>query len=281
MKKKRSILRVLIFYSTALLLILLFIGPILWMVSLSFKTRTEIFAYPPRLLPETFSFANYLHVLTNSRIPLYLYNSFMITVFAVIGNLLVTIPAAFAFSRYRFMFKNKFLFLILMFQMISPLIISIPLYRYFVLLGLLNSHPGLILIYITIQIPFAVWLLKGFFDSVPLELDQAAIIDGCTEYQTLLRIILPISVPGIATVLVFNTVNSWGQLIIPLIFLNHIQLYPISVGILHFADAQTEGEVTTHFMAVASVMGLLPAVVIITGLQKFIVRVLTAGSIKE
>jgi multiple sugar transport system permease protein len=165
--------------------------------------------------------------------------------------------------------------------MISPLIISIPLYRYFVLLGLLNSHPGLILIYITIQIPFAVWLLKGFFDSVPLELDQAAIIDGCTEFQTLLRIILPISVPGIATVLVFNTVNSWGQLIIPLIFLNNIQLYPISVGILHFADAQTEGEVTTHFMAVASVMGLLPAVVIITGLQKFIVRVLTAGSIKE
>jgi multiple sugar transport system permease protein len=281
MKRRWSILRILIFYGTALLLILLFIGPILWMVSLSFKTRTEIFAYPPRLLPETFSFANYLHVLTNSRIPLYLYNSFMITVFAVVGNLLVTIPAAFAFSRYRFMFKNKFLFLILMFQMISPLIISIPLYRYFVLLGLLNSHPGLILIYITIQIPFAVWLLKGFFDSVPLELDQAAIIDGCTEFQTLLRIILPISVPGIATVLVFNTVNSWGQLIIPLIFLNNIQLYPISVGILHFADAQTEGEVTTHFMAVASVMGLLPAVVIITGLQKFIVRVLTAGSIKE
>jgi len=281
MKRRWSILRILIFYGTALLLILLFIGPILWMVSLSFKTRTEIFAYPPRLLPETFSFANYLHVLTNSRIPLYLYNSFMITVFAVVGNLLVTIPAAFAFSRYRFMFKNKFLFLILMFQMISPLIISIPLYRYFVLLGLLSSHPGLILIYITIQIPFAVWLLKGFFDSVPLELDQAAIIDGCTEFQTLLRIILPISVPGIATVLVFNTVNSWGQLIIPLIFLNNIQLYPISVGILHFADAQTEGEVTTHFMAVASVMGLLPAVVIITGLQKFIVRVLTAGSIKE
>jgi multiple sugar transport system permease protein len=281
MKRRWSILRILIFYGTAFLLILLFIGPILWMVSLSFKTRTEIFAYPPRLLPETFSFANYLHVLTNSRIPLYLYNSFMITVFAVVGNLLVTIPAAFAFSRYRFMFKNKFLFLILMFQMISPLIISIPLYRYFVLLGLLNSHPGLILIYITIQIPFAVWLLKGFFDSVPLELDQAAIIDGCTEFQTLLRIILPISVPGIATVLVFNTVNSWGQLIIPLIFLNNIQLYPISVGILHFADAQTEGEVTTHFMAVASVMGLLPAVVIITGLQKFIVRVLTAGSIKE
>jgi multiple sugar transport system permease protein len=281
MKRRWSILRILIFYGTALLLILLFIGPILWMVSLSFKTRTEIFAYPPRLLPETFSFANYLHVLTNSRIPLYLYNSFMITVFAVVGNLLVTIPAAFAFSRYRFMFKNQFLFLILMFQMISPLIISIPLYRYFVLLGLLNSHPGLILIYITIQIPFAVWLLKGFFDSVPLELDQAAIIDGCTEFQTLLRIILPISVPGIATVLVFNTVNSWGQLIIPLIFLNNIQLYPISVGILHFADAQTEGEVTTHFMAVASVMGLLPAVVIITGLQKFIVRVLTAGSIKE
>lgn len=281
MKTKLYPVQVILFYGLTALIVLLFIGPIIWMVSLSFKTRSEIFSYPPTLFPERFAFENYLHVLTNSRIPLYLYNSVKITVLSVMGNLIVTIPASFAFSRFRFIFRNKLLFLILMFQMISPLIIAIPLYRYFVMLRLLNSHPGLILIFITIQIPFAVWLLKGFFDSVPMELDQAAIIDGCTEFQTLWRVILPISVPGIATVLVFNTVNSWGQLIIPLIFLNDMRLFPISVGILHFADAQTEGEVTTHFMAVASVLGLMPAVLIITGLQKFIVRVLTAGSIKE
>jgi multiple sugar transport system permease protein len=251
------------------------------MVSLSLKTKAEIFAYPPRLLPAKLMFENYYQVFVSSRIPLYLYNSFVITLFSTVGNLLVTVPAAFAFSRFRFAFKNQLLFIILMFQMISQLIISIPLYRYFISLNMLNSHFGLILIYITVQIPFTVWLLKGFFDAIPIQLDEAAFIDGYNDFQTLVKIILPLAVPGIATALVFNTINAWGNFIIPFIFLNDSQLFPISVGILNFADTQTEGEVTIHLMAVASVMGLFPAVLIIVGLQRLIVSVLTAGAIKE
>ncbi len=272
---------ILLFYLFLILIIVLFIGPILWMVSLSLKTKAEIFAYPPRLLPAKLMFENYYQVFVSSRIPLYLYNSFVITLFSTVGNLLVTVPAAFAFSRFRFAFKNQLLFIILMFQMISQLIISIPLYRYFISLNMLNSHFGLILIYITVQIPFTVWLLKGFFDAIPIQLDEAAFIDGYNDFQTLVKIILPLAVPGIATALVFNTINAWGNFIIPFIFLNDSQLFPISVGILNFADTQTEGEVTIHLMAVASVMGLFPAVLIIVGLQRLIVSVLTAGAIKE
>ncbi len=272
---------ILLFYLFLILIIVLFIGPILWMVSLSLKTKAEIFAYPPRLLPAKLMFENYYQVFVSSRIPLYLYNSFVITLFSTVGNLLVTVPAAFAFSRFRFAFKNQLLFIILMFQMISQLIISIPLYRYFISLNMLNSHVGLILIYITVQIPFTVWLLKGFFDAIPIQLDEAAFIDGYNDFQTLVKIILPLAVPGIATALVFNTINAWGNFIIPFIFLNDSQLFPISVGILNFADTQTEGEVTIHLMAVASVMGLFPAVLIIVGLQRLIVSVLTAGAIKE
>lgn len=272
---------ILLFYLFLILIIVLFIGPILWMVSLSLKTKAEIFAYPPRLLPAKLMFENYYQVFVSSRIPLYLYNSFVITLFSTVGNLIVTVPAAFAFSRFRFAFKNQLLFIILMFQMISQLIISIPLYRYFISLNMLNSHVGLILIYITVQIPFTVWLLKGFFDAIPIQLDEAAFIDGYNDFQTLVKIILPLAVPGIATALVFNTINAWGNFIIPFIFLNDSQLFPISVGILNFADTQTEGEVTIHLMAVASVMGLFPAVLIIVGLQRLIVSVLTAGAIKE
>jgi multiple sugar transport system permease protein len=168
-----------------------------------------------------------------------------------------------------------------MFQMISQLIIAIPLYRYFINLRMLNSHFGLVLIYITVQIPFTVWLLKGFFDSIPIQLDEAAIIDGTGEFQTLTKILLPLGMPGIATALVFNTINAWGNFIIPFIFLNDTKLQPISVGILSYLDTQSEGDVTTHLMAVAAVLGLIPAVVIIAGLQKFIVSVLTAGAVKE
>nr|WP_321295310.1 carbohydrate ABC transporter permease [uncultured Sphaerochaeta sp.] len=281
MKKKSSKRFILFFYILLALVILLFIGPIIWMVMLSLKTKTEIFTYPPKLFPEVWSAQNYLHIIRNSRIPTYLFNSFKITLFATLGNLLVTIPAAFAFSRFRFAFQKQLLFIILMFQMISQLIIAIPLYRYFIQLGMLNSHFGLILVYITVQVPFTTWVLKGFFDSIPIQLDEAAIIDGYNEYQTLFYILLPLAMPGIATALVFNTINAWGNFIIPFIFINDSRLFPISVGILNFADTQTEGEVTIHLMATASVLGLVPALVIIVGLQRLIVGALTAGAVKE
>ncbi|MFA6506475.1 MAG: carbohydrate ABC transporter permease [Treponemataceae bacterium] len=263
------------------LIVIMFIGPIIWMISLSLKTKEEIFTYPPRFLPKVFALTNYIQVLLSSRIPLYLWNSVKITVISVLGNLLVVIPAVFAFSRMRFKFRDQWLFIILMFQMISPLITAIPLYRYFVTLGLLNSHTGLIVIYITTQIPFSVWLLKGFFDSIPKELDESAFIDGCKPYQILFSVILPLAVPGIAAALVFNIVNCWGQFIVPFIFINHTEKFPIAVGILQYLQSQTEGEVTTQLLAAASVIALLPAMLIIIILQKFIVEVLVAGAVKE
>ena len=269
-----------VIYALFVVVVLTFIGPVLWIVSLSLKTKEEVFTYPPRLIPHPFAFANYFRVLAGSRIPLYLWNSFKITVLSVSGNLLVVVPAVFAFSRFEFRFRDQALFGILMFQMISQLIIAIPLYRYFVKLGMLNSHAGLILIYITIQIPFTVWLLKGFFDSIPMELDESAVIDGCRASQVLFRVILPLAMPGIAAALVFNTVSAWGQFIVPFIFLNLGETFPISVGILQYLQGQTEGEVTIHLLAVASVLALLPAMLIITLLQKFVVQVLVSGAVK-
>lgn len=267
-------------YALFVLIFLVFVGPLLWVLSLSLKTPEQVYSYPPRLIPHPFAPLNYLSVIASSSVPLYLWNSVKITFFSVVGNLLVTIPAVFAFSRFRFRFREQALFGILMFQMISQLIIAIPLYQYFVKLHMINSLFGLILVYLTIQIPFTVWLLKGFFDSIPRELDESGIIDGCTAGQVLLRIILPLAMPGVAAALVFNTVNAWGQFIVPYIFLNQDTSYPISVGILHYQQAQTEAEITTQYLAAASVLALLPAVAIIMTLQRFIVRVLTAGAIK-
>lgn len=264
-----------------LAIVLLFIGPVLWMACLSLKTRDEIFSYPPKLFPAVLSAANYVSVLVSSRVVKYLMNSSVITIFSVLGNLVVTIPAVFAFSRFRFKFSNAIMFIILMFQMISPLVISIPLYKYFVKLGLLNSHIGLVVIYITTQIPFSVWLLKGFFDSIPKELDESAFIDGCRSYQVLWKIILPLVMPGIAAVLVFNVVNCWGQFIIPLIFINSSEKLPISVGIMQYVQTQTEGEITTHLLAAASIIALVPPMILVVLLQKFIVRVMVAGAVKE
>lgn len=134
------------------------------------------------------------------------------------------------------------------------------------------------MIYIVVQTPFTVWLLKGFFDSIPQSLDDAAMVDGCSRIQALFRIILPISVPGIAAAIVFIIVQSWSQFIVPFILLNNLKLLPISVGIFHFQS--TQAEISTHFLAAASILAMLPAILIFVVLQRFIVQFLIAGAVK-
>ncbi|WP_047265298.1 carbohydrate ABC transporter permease [Marinitoga sp. 1155] len=256
-----------------------FLLPLLWIFSISLRPLSEVFRYPPTLIPRKIDLNNYAKILKDKNIVFYLYNSFKITIFTVLGTLVVSIPGAFAFSRYRFKFKKVILFSILLFQMISPLIIAIPLYNYFNKLQLLDTHLGVILVYIAIQIPFTVWLLKGTIDSIPISIDEAAKIDGCTDWQLLFKIILPLVTPGISTAVIFNAISSWGQFIIPFILLSTRKLFPISLGIYNY---QAGGEaITIHLTATASIIATLPTVILFILLQKFIVSALTAGAVKE
>jgi multiple sugar transport system permease protein len=261
-------------------IMLLYVGPLLWMISLSLKTAKEVYSYPPKIFPNRLQLHNYYFVIFTSRIPVFTLNSFKITLLTAIGNLLVTAPAAFAFSRYRFKFRKALLFLILAFDMISPLVVTIPLYQYYNSLNLLNSHIGIVLLYITIRIPFTVWIIKGFFDSIPKELDESAMMEGCNSRIVFLRIILPLSTTGVSAAVLFNTVFSWGHFIIPYVFLSKDHLFPIAVGILYFVDHQTEGLITTQYMAAATVLGLFPPVMILAFLQRYVVKIVTAGALK-
>lgn len=267
-------------YAAYILILIVFLGPLLWVISLSLKTRPEVLAYPPRLIPETWAWENYAHVWRNTRIPLYLFNSAKLTLFTVTGGLFISVPAAFAYSRFRFRGRTVSLFALLAFQMISPLVVAIPLYRYFNRLGLLDTHLSVILVFITVQIPFTVWLLKGFFDSIPPELDDAARIDGCGRVQSLLLVILPLAAPGVFAAMVFNVISSWSQFIVPYILLADSALFPVSVGILFFQNAQTEGELTVHLLAAAAVVSMMPALLIFAFLQRYVVSLMVAGAVK-
>ena len=267
-------------YASYLIVILVFWGPVVWMVSLSLKTVGEILAYPPKLFPSGFVIENYGYIFTQSTIPRNMLNSAKITVITVIGTLLVTVPASYGFSRFRFKGRTQILMAILLFQMISTLIIILPLYRYFIKLNLLDSHLGLILIYITVQIPFTVWLLKGFFDSIPKSLDDAARIDGASRLQSVIRVLIPVAMPGISAAVLFNTINAWSQFLIPFIFIGKGRLQPVSVGVAKYAETVGEAIVTTHLLAAASLMAMLPAIAIFIALQRFIVKILISGAVK-
>ena len=267
-------------YASYLIVILVFWGPVVWMVSLSLKTVGEILAYPPKLFPSGFVIENYGYIFTQSTIPRNMLNSAKITVITVIGTLLVTVPASYGFSRFRFKGRTQILMAILLFQMISTLIIILPLYRYFIKLNLLDSHLGLILIYITVQIPFTVWLLKGFFDSIPKSLDDAARIDGASRLQSVIRVLIPVAMPGIAAAVLFNTINAWSQFLIPFILIGKGRLQPVSVGVAKFAETVGEGIVTTHLLAAASLVAMLPSIAIFIALQRFIVKILISSAVK-
>lgn len=259
------------------LLVLFFLGPVLWIVSLALRTPQELFG-APRLLPRNPTLENFTYILTRTQMPTYIWNSVRLVVYSVVGTLAVSIPSAYSFSRFSFRNKTGLLLIVLLFQMISPVVIGIPLFRYFASIGLLNNYFGLSMVYIAIQTPFATFLLKGVLDGVPRELDESAHIDGASRFQVLRAIIIPSAMSGIASAVIFISINSWSQFIIPFFLLNRNSLYPVAVGVLmaqgHFTD------ISIQYVAAASVVGLLPAVILVLFLQRFILSALLAGALK-
>lgn len=257
---------------------LFFLFPIVWMISLSFKSVPELYHMPPMLLPKSLSPANYNFVISNVGILTGLWNSLEICLITIIGTLGIALPAAYCFSRMKFKFSKPLQFIILMFQMISPLVVLIPLYRYFSTLHMLNSYVGLICIYIATSAPFQVWFLKGFIDTIPKELDEAATLDGCTRPSILFRVIIPVIAPGIFSAVLLVFILSWSQFVIPYILISTPSKMPISVMLVNLQSSLTQ--ITTQYLAAASVLAILPTLILFVVLQKYIVSALTSGAVK-
>jgi multiple sugar transport system permease protein len=253
-------------------------GPLLWVLSLSIRTPQEIYITSLRLIPETPTLENYVEVLTTAQFSVFLINSLKLSVAGSVGAMVVAAPAAYAFSRLDFRGNNALLIGVLALQMISELVVIIPLYRYFARLNLLDSHFSTSMVYIAILVPIATWMLKGFFDGIPPALDEAAMVDGCNRFGAFLRVVLPLILPGLTSVFVLTAILAWAQFIVPYILLSKPSLLPISVGILNFQGnyAQTSPQV----VAAGGVLAMLPAIATFVILQRFIVRALTSGAIK-
>ncbi|ALX50125.1 carbohydrate ABC transporter permease [Lentibacillus amyloliquefaciens] len=277
MQHKQTMLKIGL-YSSYVFVTLLFLFPLLWVLSLSFKTSQELYNVPPNLFPESLQFDNYKHVIENNNILSFLLNSLQIVSLTVILTLIIVLPAAFALSRYKFKLKGTLLLGIILTQMISAVVISIPLYRLFAEWGLLNNFFMMVIVYVAVVLPFSTWFLKGYFDTIPIELDEAATVDGCNKFQILTRILLPSSMPGIVSVTLLIAVQSWSQFVIPFILLDIQSSYPVSVGIVNLQS--TQQAITTHYLAAGSVISILPVIVLFVLLQRFIVGALTTGAVK-
>lgn len=267
-----------VLYLAYAVIVVFFLFPIFWVLSMSLKTVPQLFATPPVWFPLDPQFENFTYVIINTPVVRYLLNSAFIVLLTVFFTLLIATLAAYGFSRFHFPYKKPALLAVLVFQMVSPVIIAIPMYRLFAGLGLLNSYVTLIMVYVAIVLPFTTWFLKGYFDTIPYEIDEAAIVDGATRWQVVARILVPICAPGIATAGILAFVLSWSQFVVPFILLDDRNLYPISVGIVNLQS--TSDAITLHYLSAASIVAIAPVVIVFVLLQRYIVGALTSGAIK-
>jgi multiple sugar transport system permease protein len=236
---RRAFLADIATYVAYVVIFLFFAGPLLWLLSLAVRNASEVYVSEIRILPREPTLSNFVDVLGNPLFPIYLWNGLKLAVAGAFGALLFATPAAYALSRFRFRRRNLVMIGLLAFQMISPLVIMVPLYRYMDRVELTDSHVGAAIIYIAIAAPLFTWMLKGFLDGIPQSLEDAAMIDGCTRFGAFLRVVLPLSLPGLTSAFVLNAILGWSQFIIPFILLSKPELLPISVGIFNFQGTTT------------------------------------------
>ncbi|MBB3962429.1 carbohydrate ABC transporter permease [Rhizobium metallidurans] len=268
------------FFSYLFLLItfLFFAWPLVWLLSLALRTRKEVFLGVSRLIPKSPTLDNFIAILSSDKFAGYLWNALLLSSASAIGCLIVALPAAYAFSRFPFRGKGPWMMVLLAFQMISPLVIMVPLYRYMAKIGLTDSHFGATMVYIALAVPMVTWILKGFIDGIPRSLDEAALIDGCSHFGVFWRIILPLATPGIASAFIISVIAGWSQFLVPFLLISKEALMPIGVGIFQYAGTQNDSSI--QLLAAACLVSVVPAIVAFLSLQRLILGAMTAGAVK-
>jgi multiple sugar transport system permease protein len=254
-----------------------FMLPQLWLFSLSLKNKAGIYEYPPRWFPTGGSLENYRFALTQTQVPWYLWNSAVVALLATAATLAVAVPAAYVLSRERFLGRTPLMAALLAVQMVSPVILLVPIYGVVEHLGLIDTRAGLILVYAAMQVPFTVWVLKNFFDAVPRSIFEAARLDGASRARTLWAIVLPIVAPGLGATAIFNLAAYWSEFSLALVLLDSQERYTMPLGLFSFQSAY---ETDWQLLAAASFIALVPILAAFVLLQRFFVAGLTAGAVK-
>ena len=263
-------------YFILAVLILLFIFPIYWMISTSFKELNQAFTtIPTWFFPPTIN--NYQRVMIESGFSLKLLNSLFIGASASVIALLIASSLSYTYTRYKLIGGKHVLFWILSLRIIPPIVAVVPIYIMFRTMGLLDSYIGLIMVYVFMNLPLSVWLLLGFFKDLPLELEEAALIDGCSRFGVFFRIVLPIVKPGLIAAGLLSFIFCWNEFLYASILSGSSRMGTAPVGLYEYATPVSM--LWGHIAAAGSVM-LIPVAIIAIIVQKHMVRGLTMGAVK-
>ncbi len=251
--------------------------PVLWMISTSLKIEAETLALPPRWIPENITFEAYKRLWTEYPFVKYFFNS----AFVVAGSICFTVTfstlAGYGVTRFKFKCKEAFISFLLVSQMFPSVMLVVPYYKMLSIYGLNDSLTGLTLVYIAMAIPFSSWLMIGYFKTIPTALDEAGIIDGCNRLQVFIRIIMPLSKPGIVTAAIYAFIGSWNDYMFAQTLINSPNNRTLPLGI---AELNGYYKILWNDLMAASVLASIPVILLFLLLQKHFVGSLTSGAVK-
>lgn len=269
-----------LFHGAAILLAAAFLSPLIWAGLNSVKTSDEANQQPPSWLPHSLSLQNYHHLTGfDQGIGTYLWNTVVLCMFTVVGSVVVCVLGGYGFARYTFRGKSLLFGSTLGILMVPYATILLPLYIVLGKLGLQNTLIGLALVLVMFQLPFGIFLMRNSFEAVPRELEEAALVDGCSDFRALWHVSARIVMPGIVTVALFSFLTSWNEYLAPLIFLNDGSKYTLPVMLVNIRYASFN-ILDVGALQAGVVVAMLPCLVIYLALQRFYVSGLTTGALR-
>ena len=252
------------------------IGPYLWMLLTSLRIESTLFAPNRTLLPDTLTAANYLRLFTKTTFVANLGHSLVVALGTVVLGLALSVTAAYAFSRYRFKGRRLLMMTFLLVNMFPLILLIIPLFITMRVLGILDTHLAVILAHATFAIPFSTWMMTSYFDAIPRSLDEAALVDGCTPLGAMLKVVLPLALPGVIATGIYIFITSWNEY--------------LSASVLAGQDVRTltvavqtligEYEIAWGLLTAGGVVGALPVTVLFLLIQKRLIAGMTQGAVK-
>ncbi len=264
-------------YAVLMIAAIIILFPIYWMVASSLKPQNEMFARHMTMLPINWTLENYINVWVNTDFPTYFFNSFKVASITTACSVIVSMYAAYAIARINFRGRYAFGLVLLVTQMFPHIMLVVPLFLIIQRLGLFNTHAALIIAYTAFSLPFSIWMLRGFFEAIPKELEDAAAIDGASQLGTFHKIILPLAGPGLAAVAMYTFIRAWNEFLFALVFLQSSSLRTLPLGLASFQEEYTY---RWDLMLAGGSIIAVPVLFFFLLMQRFIVQGLVGGAVK-
>lgn len=288
---------------SAIVLTFYVLAPVSWLVSSAFQTEAEIVSVPPHWIPDKPTLRNFNAIFgasdeeeityetrsgvdpaaggfipsTAKTLPKAMWNSVLVATLVVVLNLLVGVPAAYAMAKIRYWGRNASVYFILITRVIPDIALVVPFFLVIRKLGLLDTIGSLVITYLAVTVPFTVFILMQYFEGLPDELDKAARVDGCSRFQALVRVFLPLSMPSLVAVVLFTFLTSWNEFLLALMFTQTSASQTLPILLAAFTSDFT---VSFSFLNAAGVLAIVPPVIVAIIFERYIVSGLTAGAVK-